>query len=42
MKEIFKRMEEQFNPMFRRKAYLHWYTAEGMDEMVIIVFNYKI
>ena len=19
--------------MFRRKAYLHWYIAEGMDEM---------
>jgi tubulin beta len=19
--------------MFRRKAYLHWYTGEGMDEM---------
>ena len=19
--------------MFRRKAWLHWYTAEGMDEM---------
>ena len=19
--------------MFRRKAFLHWYTAEGMDEM---------
>ena len=19
--------------MFRRKAWIHWYTAEGMDEM---------
>ncbi|KAJ8926182.1 hypothetical protein NQ314_021469, partial [Rhamnusium bicolor] len=24
---------EQFAAMFRRKAFLHWYTGEGMDEM---------
>ena len=24
---------EQFTSMFRRKAFLHWYTGEGMDEM---------
>ncbi|KAH8066524.1 hypothetical protein JL722_971 [Aureococcus anophagefferens] len=24
---------EQFTAMFRRKAFLHWYTGEGMDEM---------
>ena len=30
---IFKRIGEQFTAMFRRKAFLHWYTAEGMDEM---------
>ncbi len=23
----------QFTAMFRRKAFLHWYTGEGMDEM---------
>ena len=23
----------QFTSMFRRKAFLHWYTGEGMDEM---------
>ena len=22
-----------FTAMFRRKAFLHWYTGEGMDEM---------
>lgn len=22
--------------MFRRKAFLHWYTAEGMDEMEFV------
>jgi tubulin beta len=31
--EIFKRVGEQFTAMYRRKAWLHWYTAEGMDEM---------
>lgn len=30
---IFKRLDVRFNAMFRRKAFLHWYTAEGMDEM---------
>ncbi|XP_037936455.1 tubulin beta chain-like [Teleopsis dalmanni] len=33
LKEIFKRITEQFTAMFRRKAFLHWYTGEGMDEM---------
>jgi len=31
--EVFKRVIEQFTLMFRRKAFLHWYTGEGMDEM---------
>jgi tubulin beta len=30
---MFKRIAEQFTAMFRRKAFLHWYTGEGMDEM---------
>jgi tubulin beta len=30
---MFKRVAEQFTAMFRRKAFLHWYTGEGMDEM---------
>ncbi|KAF4091418.1 hypothetical protein AMELA_G00036660 [Ameiurus melas] len=33
IKELFKRISEQFTAMFRQKAYLHWYTGEGMDEM---------
>lgn len=33
VQDIFKRVGEQFSAMFRRKAFLHWYTAEGMDEM---------
>eukprot|EP00434_Breviolum_minutum_P008933 symbB.v1.2.007871.t1/scaffold448.1/size203282/23 len=33
MAEMFKRVAEYFTAMFRRKAFLHWYTGEGMDEM---------
>uniref|UniRef100_A0A3Q3FJG3 Tubulin beta-1 chain-like n=1 Tax=Labrus bergylta TaxID=56723 RepID=A0A3Q3FJG3_9LABR len=32
IQELFKRISEQFTAMFRRKAFLHWYTGEGMDE----------
>ena len=33
IQEIFKRVGEGFTAMYRRKAWLHWYTNEGMDEM---------
>jgi len=33
IQEMFKRVAEFFTAMFRRKAFLHWYTGEGMDEM---------
>ncbi|XP_038624030.1 tubulin beta chain-like [Tachyglossus aculeatus] len=33
IQELFKCISEQFIAMFRRKAFLHWYTGEGMDEM---------
>jgi len=33
IQEMFKRVSEQFTLMFRRKAFLHWYIGEGMDEM---------
>ncbi|KAI0431923.1 tubulin beta chain [Xylaria sp. FL1042] len=33
LQEILKRIGDQFTAMFRRKAFLHWYTGEGMDEM---------
>ncbi|KAH7433162.1 hypothetical protein KP509_07G057000 [Ceratopteris richardii] len=33
IQEMFKRIGEQFRAMFRRKFFLHSYTAEGMDEM---------
>ncbi|XP_063840896.1 tubulin beta chain-like isoform X2 [Scylla paramamosain] len=33
IQELFLRISEQFSAMFRRRAFLHWYTGEGMDEM---------
>jgi len=33
IQELFKRVSDQFTSMFKRKAFLHWYTQEGMDEM---------
>ncbi|VEL29098.1 unnamed protein product [Protopolystoma xenopodis] len=33
VQEIFARVIEQYAAMHRRKAFIHWYTAEGMDEM---------
>jgi len=30
---IFERIGNQFKQMFRRKAFVHWYTEEGMDDM---------
>ena len=42
MQEMFKRVAEQFTLMFRRKAFLHWYTDEGMDEMEFIEAEYNM
>ena len=28
IQELFKRVSEQFTAMFRRKAFLHWYTGK--------------
>merc|ERR1711924_214332 len=33
IQEMFKRVADFFTSMFRRKAFLHWDTGEGMDEM---------
>ena len=32
IQELFKRLSLQFRVMFRRRAFLHWFTEEGMDE----------
>lgn len=33
IQEVFKRAHSQFAAMFKRQAYMHWYTSEGMDQM---------
>merc|ERR1712156_1361064 len=33
LKSVFQRLATQFGAMHRRKAFLHWYKGEGMDEM---------
>ena len=35
IQEMFERVSEEleFTVIFRRKAFLHWYIGEGMDEM---------
>ncbi|KAH9902606.1 beta-tubulin 2 [Cubamyces lactineus] len=33
VQELFKRTLTQFAAMYKRRAYLHWYTGEGMDSM---------
>lgn len=33
IQDLFKRIVGDFSAMFQRKAFLHWYTGEGMDEM---------
>lgn len=31
IQQLSKRVSDQFSAMFKRKAFLHWYTQEGMD-----------
>uniref|UniRef100_A0A914USA2 Tubulin beta chain n=1 Tax=Plectus sambesii TaxID=2011161 RepID=A0A914USA2_9BILA len=33
IQEVCRRVSQQFTAMFRRKAFMHWYTGEGMDEL---------
>ena len=33
IQHLFVRVGAQFSAMYRRKAFLHWYTGEGMDPM---------
>ena len=32
IKEVFQRISGQFDKMYKRRAFLHWYKGEGMDE----------
>jgi len=36
IQEMYKRIDEQFTALFRRKTFLHRYTGEGMDESEFI------
>merc|ERR1712080_694643 len=33
LKAMFQRLVSQFSALYKRKAFLHWYKGEGMDEM---------
>ncbi|MES1907254.1 MAG: Tubulin beta-6 chain [Cercozoa sp. M6MM] len=33
IQDMFSRINQQFSAMYRRKAFTHWYIAEGMDDM---------
>lgn len=33
IQDLFKRISDQFVSMFHKRAFLHWYVNEGMDEM---------
>jgi len=32
IQDLFKRVNESFNAMFKRKAFIHWFLGEGMEE----------
>ncbi|KAE8099281.1 hypothetical protein FH972_017275 [Carpinus fangiana] len=47
IQEMFRRVSEQFTAMFRRKAFLHWYTGEEneniakkMPQLNLYCFNF--
>merc|ERR1712061_978107 len=33
LKAMFQRLASQFSALYKRKAFLHWYKGEGIDEM---------
>ena len=33
LKSVFQRISASFAKLYKRKAFLHWYKGEGMDEM---------
>jgi len=36
IKDTMSRLSESFTKLYRRRAYLHYYTSEGMDEMEFV------
>ena len=37
IQEMFKRVSEQFTAMFRRKAFLHWYTGKFCFKPILVL-----
>lgn len=37
--QLFEKCSKTFQGMFNRKAFLHWYTGEGMDEQEFVEAN---
>ena len=33
IKSMFSRVSSQFSAMFKKKAFVHWFTDEGMEEI---------
>ncbi len=33
LQDVIGRLKEQFNKMFKRKAFIHWYVNEGLDPL---------
>ena len=42
IQELFKRISEQFTAMFRRKAFLHWYTGKNSSLSMTSVKPFKL
>ncbi|ETO33694.1 beta-tubulin [Reticulomyxa filosa] len=42
IKAVFQRISDSFDRMLKRKAFLHWYTSEGMDEMEFFSCNQNV
>lgn len=42
IQELFRRVDVSFTRMFRKKAYLHWYLGEGIQEDDFIEAQNKI
>ena len=36
IQDTFKRIKELSSALFKRRAFVHWYTCEGMDEMELM------
>lgn len=33
IQQLFRRINEQYAALYRRRAFLHWYTGEGMEDL---------